>query len=63
MPYLIECAEADATLGETVDVMREVFGSVCGAVDSVVDRTCNTGRFKGPAPKEQRRYMDMLKRD
>ena len=26
MPYLIECAEADATLGETVDVMREVFG-------------------------------------
>ena len=26
MPYLIECAEAEATLGETVDVMREVFG-------------------------------------
>lgn len=26
MPYLIACAEADATLGETVDVMREVFG-------------------------------------
>ena len=26
MPYLIECANADATLGETVDVMREVFG-------------------------------------
>ncbi|MCY3780836.1 MAG: methylmalonyl-CoA mutase family protein [Chloroflexi bacterium] len=26
MPYLIECAEADATLGETVDVMRDVFG-------------------------------------
>ena len=26
MPYLLECAEADATLGETVDVMREVFG-------------------------------------
>ena len=26
MPYLIECAKADATLGETVDVMREVFG-------------------------------------
>ena len=26
MPYLIECALADATLGETVDVMREVFG-------------------------------------
>ena len=26
MPYLIECAEANATLGETVDVMREVFG-------------------------------------
>ena len=27
MPYLIECAKADATLGETVDVMREVFGN------------------------------------
>ena len=26
MPYLIQCAEADATLGETVDVMRDVFG-------------------------------------
>ena len=26
MPNLIECAEAEATLGETVDVMREVFG-------------------------------------
>ena len=26
MPLLIACAEADATLGETVDVMREVFG-------------------------------------
>ena len=26
MPYLLECAEAEATLGETVDVMREVFG-------------------------------------
>ncbi len=26
MPYLIACAEAGATLGETVDVMREVFG-------------------------------------
>ena len=26
MPSLIECAEADATLGETVDVMRAVFG-------------------------------------
>ncbi|MCY4537394.1 MAG: methylmalonyl-CoA mutase family protein [Chloroflexi bacterium] len=26
MPHLIECAEAEATLGETVDVMREVFG-------------------------------------
>lgn len=26
MPHLIECALADATLGETVDVMREVFG-------------------------------------
>ena len=26
MPYLIDCANADATLGETVDVMREVFG-------------------------------------
>ena len=26
MPCLIECAEAEATLGETVDVMREVFG-------------------------------------
>ena len=26
MPYLIECAKADATLGETVDAMREVFG-------------------------------------
>ncbi len=26
MPCLIECAEAAATLGETVDVMREVFG-------------------------------------
>lgn len=27
MPYLIECALADATLGETVDVMREEFGA------------------------------------
>lgn len=27
-PCLITCAEADATLGETVAVMREVFG-VC----------------------------------
>ena len=26
MPYLIECALADATLGETVDVMRAAFG-------------------------------------
>ena len=26
MPHLIDCAEANATLGETVDVMREVFG-------------------------------------
>lgn len=26
MPYLIDCANAYATLGETVDVMREVFG-------------------------------------
>ncbi len=26
MPYLIDCATAYATLGETVDVMREVFG-------------------------------------
>ncbi len=26
MPFLIDCAHADATLGETVDVMREVFG-------------------------------------
>ena len=26
MPYLIACAEAEATLGETVDVMRAVFG-------------------------------------
>ena len=26
MPYLIDCAHAYATLGETVDVMREVFG-------------------------------------
>jgi len=26
MPYLIECATAYATLGETIDVMREVFG-------------------------------------
>ncbi|MCY4073680.1 MAG: methylmalonyl-CoA mutase family protein [Chloroflexi bacterium] len=26
MPYLIACAVAEATLGETVDVMREVFG-------------------------------------
>ena len=26
MPFLIACAEAEATLGETVDVMREVFG-------------------------------------
>ncbi len=26
MPRLIDCAVADATLGETVDVMREVFG-------------------------------------
>ena len=25
-PILIECALADATLGETVDVMREEFG-------------------------------------
>ncbi len=26
MPYLLECAQADATLGEITDVMREVFG-------------------------------------
>ena len=26
MPHLIDCAVAEATLGETVDVMREVFG-------------------------------------
>lgn len=26
MPFLIDCAHAEATLGETVDVMREVFG-------------------------------------
>lgn len=26
MPYLIECATAYATLGETIDVIREVFG-------------------------------------
>lgn len=26
MPYLIDCATAYATLGETIDVMREVFG-------------------------------------
>ena len=26
MPYLIECATAYATLGETIDVMRKVFG-------------------------------------
>ena len=27
-PYLIECALADATLGETIDVMREVLWGV-----------------------------------